>query len=61
MKAFSRQRIREFSCVRKETVDIDILITSKSIIIIIIIIIIINLFCFGKKNVVHNYNMYMTN
>ena len=58
MKAFSRQRIREFSCVRKETVDIDILITSKSIIIIIII---INLFCFGKKNVVHNYNMYMTN
>ena len=57
MKAFSRQRIREFSCVRKETVDIDILITSKSI----IIIIIINLFCFGKKNVVHNYNMYMTN
>ena len=30
-------------------------------IIIIIIIIIINLFCFGKKNVVHNYNMYITN
>ena len=27
-----------------------------------IIIIIINLFCFGiKKNVVHNYRMYMTN
>ena len=28
-KAFYRQRIPEFSCVRKETVDIDILVTSR--------------------------------
>ena len=27
---FYRQRIREFSCVRKETVDIDILVTSRN-------------------------------
>ena len=29
-KAFYRQRIPEFSCVRKETVDIDILVTSSN-------------------------------
>ena len=29
-KAFYRQRIPEFSCVRKETVDIDILLTSRN-------------------------------
>ena len=29
-KAFYRQRIPEFSCVRKETVDIDILVTSRN-------------------------------
>ena len=29
-KAFYRQRISESSCVRKETVDIDIFVTSKS-------------------------------
>ena len=29
-KAFYRQRIPQFSCARKETVDIDILVTSKS-------------------------------
>ena len=29
-KAFYRQRIPEFSCVRKETVDIDILVTSRT-------------------------------
>ena len=30
MKAFCRQRIPEFSCVRKETVDIDILVLSRN-------------------------------
>ena len=29
-KAFCRQRIPESSCVRKETVDIDILVTSRN-------------------------------
>ena len=29
-KAFSRQRIPESSCVRKETFDIDILVTSRN-------------------------------
>ena len=29
-KAFYWQKIPEFSCVRKETVDIDILVTSRS-------------------------------
>ena len=29
-KAFYRQRIPESSCARKETVDIDILVTSRS-------------------------------
>ena len=29
-KAFYRQRIPEFSCAKKETVDIDILVTSKN-------------------------------
>ena len=29
-KAFNRQRIPEFSCARKETVDIDILVTSRN-------------------------------
>ena len=29
-KAFYRQRIPELSCARKETVDIDILVTSKN-------------------------------
>ena len=29
-KAFYRQRIPEFSCARKETVDIDILLTSRN-------------------------------
>ena len=29
-KAFYRQRIPEFSCARKETVDIDILVTSTN-------------------------------
>ena len=29
-KAFYRQRIPEFSCARKETVDIDILATSRN-------------------------------
>ena len=29
-KVFYRQRIPEFSCARKETVDIDILITSRN-------------------------------
>ena len=29
-KAFYRQRIPEFSCARKETVDIDILVTSRN-------------------------------
>ena len=29
-KAFYRQRIPEFSCVRKETVDIVILVTSRN-------------------------------
>ena len=29
-KAFYRQRIPEFSCVRKETVDIDIVVTSRN-------------------------------
>ena len=29
-KAFCRQRIPEFSCARKETVDIDILVTSRT-------------------------------
>ena len=28
--AFYRQRISEFSCARKETVDIDILVTSRN-------------------------------
>ena len=30
MKAFYRQMIPESSCMRKETVDIDILVTSKN-------------------------------
>ena len=30
MKAFHRKRITEPSCVRKETVDIDILVTSRN-------------------------------
>ena len=30
MKAFYRQRIPEPSCVRKETIDIDILVTSRN-------------------------------
>ena len=30
MKAFYRQKIPESSCARKETVDIDILITSRN-------------------------------
>ena len=30
MKAFYRQRIPESSCVRKETADIDILVTSRN-------------------------------
>ena len=30
MKAFYRQRIPESSCARKETFDIDILVTSKN-------------------------------
>ena len=30
MKAFYRQKIPESSCVRKETVDIDILVTSRN-------------------------------
>ena len=30
-KAFYRQRIPEFSCARKETVDIDILVTSSNV------------------------------
>ena len=30
-KAFYRQRISEFSCARKETVDIDILVTSRMV------------------------------
>ena len=30
MKAFYRQRIPESSCARKETVDIDILVTSRN-------------------------------
>ena len=30
MKAFYRQRIQESSCARKETVDIDILVTSRN-------------------------------
>ena len=30
MKAFYRQRILESSCARKETVDIDILVTSRN-------------------------------
>ena len=29
-KAFYKQRISEFSCARKETVDIDILVTSRN-------------------------------
>ena len=29
-KAFYRQRIPEFSCARKETVDIDIFVTSRN-------------------------------
>ena len=29
-KAFYRQRIQESSCARKETVDIDILVTSRN-------------------------------
>ena len=29
-KAFYRHRIPEFSCARKETVDIDILVTSRN-------------------------------
>ena len=29
-KAFYRQRIQEYSCIRKETVDIDILVTSRN-------------------------------
>ena len=29
-KAFYRQKIPEFSCPRKETVDIDILVTSRN-------------------------------
>ena len=29
-KAFYRQRIPEFSCARKEIVDIDILVTSRN-------------------------------
>ena len=29
-KAFYRQRISELSCMRKETVDIDILVTSRN-------------------------------
>ena len=29
-KAFFRQRIPEFSCVKKETVDIDIRVTSRN-------------------------------
>ena len=29
-KAFYRQRIPEFNCARKETVDIDILVTSRN-------------------------------
>ena len=29
-KAFYAQRIPEYSCVRKETVDIDILVTSRN-------------------------------
>ena len=29
-KAFYRQRILEFSCAKKETVDIDILVTSRN-------------------------------
>ena len=29
-KAFYRQRTPEFSCARKETVDIDILVTSRN-------------------------------
>ena len=29
-KAFYRQRIPEFNCVRKDTVDIDILVTSRN-------------------------------
>ena len=29
-KAFYRQRIPEFSCARKETADIDILVTSRN-------------------------------
>ena len=29
-KVFYRQRIPEFSCARKETVDIDILVTSRN-------------------------------
>ena len=29
-KAFYRQRIPEFSCARKETVDTDILVTSRN-------------------------------
>ena len=29
-KAFYRQRIPEFSCARKETVDIDILVTPRN-------------------------------
>ena len=30
MKAFYRQRIPQFSCVREETVDIDILVTPRN-------------------------------
>ena len=30
MKTFCRQRIPQSSCVRKETVDIDILVTSRN-------------------------------
>ena len=30
MKAFDRQRILESSCARKETADIDILVTSRN-------------------------------
>ena len=29
-KAFYRQRIPEFSCARKKTVDVDILVTSRN-------------------------------
>ena len=29
-KAFNRQRIPEFSCARKQTADIDILVTSRN-------------------------------